>query len=154
VCHETGLAPHGRVTIRANPMTRSAAVLLLIAGLLAAGCADRLPDQDRRITVTPVSAKLPAENLWKDYRADRAAADRKYWGKVVEVTGRVTGTTTTPGAAAVMFAQEETAGVQANLLDDQTTPILAAAVVGQRLTLKCFCAGLDGNVVLKSCVRP
>lgn len=136
-------------------MRRAAIVLpllLLVFGPLAAGCADELPDQDRRITVTPVSAKLPAENLWKEYQADRAAADRKYWGKVVEITGKVTGTTTSPAPGAVMFGQEDAAGVQANLLDDQATEILAAAVVGRRLTLKCFCAGLTGNVVLKSCV--
>jgi tRNA_anti-like len=136
-------------------MTRNAILLpllLLAFGPFLTGCADQLPDQDRRITVTPVAAKMPAENLWKQYRADRATADRAYWGKVVEINGKVTGTTRKP--AAVMFGQEDAAGIQANLLDDQASQVLATAAVGQRITLKCFCAGMTDNVVLKSCVLP
>jgi undecaprenyl pyrophosphate phosphatase UppP len=32
--------------------------------------------------------------------------------------------------------------------------ILASAVVGERVTLRCFCAGLSGSVILTSCIRP
>jgi len=133
---------------------RFTAGLVLLAALFATGrCADKLPEQDRRITQATPVAKLPVEFLWSDYQADRRAADRKYWGKAVDVSGKVTGV----GADAprrVLFDVAPPHGVEARLLDDQATAILAAAAVGERLTLRCFCAGLDGNVVLTSCIRP
>jgi len=127
----------------------------LAAGLLlaTAGCVDRLPDQDRRITVTPPAFKLSAEYLWKEYKANQADADRKYWGKALAVTGVVT-RLGDDGAGRIVFEQESPLGVEANLLDDQAKDILAEAKPGERLTLKCYCAGLSTNVVLKSCVRP
>jgi hypothetical protein len=53
----------------------------------------------------------------------------------------------------VFFAQAEPYGVRANLLDDEAAAIIAEAQSGARIRLKCFCEGLDGNVVLKSCIR-
>jgi hypothetical protein len=46
------------------------------------------------------------------------------------------------------------AGVQANLLEERARGVLADATAGQRITLRCFCEGLQTNVVLKSCIRP
>ena len=45
-------------------------------------------------------------------------------------------------------------GVRANLLDEQAPAILAKTKEDPRVTLKCYCEGLDGNLILKSCVRP
>ena len=129
-------------------ITLSAAALL---GCVA--CVDRLPDQDRRITVTPAVAKLMAEDLWKDFQQDAGAARAKYWGKAVEVSGKATRADIENGSSYVFFAQAEPYGVRANLLDDQAAGIVADVQSGSRLRLKCFCEGLDGNVVLKSCIR-
>jgi hypothetical protein len=129
---------------------RALGVWLLIA---AAGCVDRLPDQDRRITVTPAAFKLSAEFLWKEYKGNQTEADRKYWGKALAVTGVVT-RLGDDGAARIVFEQESPLGVEANLLEDQAKDILAEAKPGERLTLKCYCSGLSTNVILKSCVRP
>lgn len=134
----------------ARPRTRALAAWLLLA---TAGCVDRLPDQDRRITVTPPAFKLSAEYLWKEYKASQADADRKYWGKAMSVTGVVT-RVGDGSLARIVFEQESPLGVEANLLDDQAKDILAEAKPGERLTLKCYCSGLSTNVVLKSCVRP
>jgi hypothetical protein len=43
--------------------------------------------------------------------------------------------------------------VRANLLDEDAAAIVKEVSAGQRVRLKCFCAGLDGHVVLKSCVK-
>ncbi len=120
----------------------------------AAACADRLPDQDRRILAAPPQAKLSTDILWSDYQADRGAADRRYRGKVVEVSGKVSSVSQDP--ARIVFLQQEQppAGVEARLLDDRAAATLAAASVGQRLTLRCFCEGVATNVVLKSCIKP
>jgi hypothetical protein len=120
---------------------------------LAAACERTLPEQDRRITVTPAIAKLPAEDLWKEYHDDAKAADRKYWGKAVEVSGKVNVIVGDPTAPkAVRFFVDHENGIEAFVLDDQAGQVLKTATVGQHLRLKCFCAGLDTNVVLRSCI--
>lgn len=126
--------------------------MVLTVGLAA--CVDSLPAQDRRIiTAVPVE-KLSADILWQEYQADAAAADAKYWGHAVEVTGRVTAADSDTVQTYVLFGQDGDIGVRADALDDRAADIVAAARVGERLTLKCFCAGLDGHVRLKSCVLP
>jgi hypothetical protein len=130
------------------------AILLGSLAIAAAGCADTLPDQDLRITVAVPVAKLPAEDLWKEYQADSEAADAAYWGKAIEVSGTVTHLDAEPAERYILLGQSDQFGVRANLLDDTADEILAATKEGDRLRLKCFCAGLDGHVILKSCVRP
>jgi hypothetical protein len=137
---------------------RHRARLAFIAGTLSvsAACMDRLPDQDLRIlSATPV-ARLSADILWTEYAADSTAADRAYWSKPIVVTGTVTstGAADVPTDEYVLFGQTETFGVRANLLEEQAEAILAEASPGERLTLKCFCEGLSGHVMLKSCVKP
>jgi hypothetical protein len=129
--------------------------LILSCLIGAAACVRTLPDQDRRITVTPAIAKLPAEDLWKEYHDSRDAADKKYWGKAIEVSGRVTSVASDPSAPrTVKFVVAGDAGIQAYLLDDEAAEIIQAAAVGQHFRLKCFCAGLSGDVILRSCIRP
>ena len=53
-----------------------------------------------------------------------------------------------------MFELAEGPAVEARLLDDQADAILEAAVVGEKVTLRCYCAGLSGHVVLTSCIKP
>ncbi len=140
-------------------MRRQTLVAVVMIGLVAGACADRLPDQDRRILTSAPAAKLSTDLLWKDYAADKQAADRKYWGQVVEVTGTVASVVKDGPAPHVLFSQPaakttSAPGIEARPLDDQATMTLAAATPGQRLTLRCFCEGLEGNVVLKSCILP
>lgn len=130
---------------------RIALVLLAVAAV--AGCQRTLPEQDRRITVTPSVAKIPAEDLWKEYRDDAKTADRKYWGKAIEVSGKVSTVLGDPASpVAVRFLIEHDNGIEAFVLDDQAATVLKTASVGQRLRLKCFCAGFAGDVILKSCI--
>jgi hypothetical protein len=120
---------------------------------VASGCADTLPDQDLRILAAVPVQKLSADILWEEYQSDADAANARYWGKAIEVTGVVTAADSDGIDAYVLFGQTEAFGVRANALDDQASELVAAAKVGERLTVKCFCAGLDGHVVLKSCVH-
>jgi hypothetical protein len=133
---------------------RSTALLGLF---LLSGCVNTLPDQDLRIRVTPIVAKMPAEFLWKEYQADAREADRKYWGKAIEISGKAAQSdsqdTGGPSKSYLLFRQSDTFGVRANLLDEDAAEIVKEAAGGQRVRLKCFCAGLDGHVILKSCVK-
>jgi hypothetical protein len=129
----------------------------LVGLALVTGCVDTLPDQDLRIRATPIVAKMPADFLWKEYQADAREADRKYWGKAIEISAKATQAdsqdTGGPSKSYLIFIQSESFGVRANLLDEDAADILKAAGAGERLRLKCFCAGMDGHVILKSCVK-
>jgi hypothetical protein len=129
-------------------------LFVALVGALA-GCSRTLPDQDRRITVTTAIAKIPAEDLWKEYKTDAKAADKKYWGHALEVSGKVSTVLGEPAAPqAVRFVVEGDLGVKAFVLDDVAAEVIKRVSVGQHLRLKCFCAGLDGDVVLRSCIQP
>ena len=135
--------------------TRLSIATRVVLGLSMAGCADRLPEQDLRILQAVPVAKLSTEILWTEYQADKRAADRKYWGNALDVSGRIS-TVAQPPAAKVIFLPkpESTAGIEARLLDERAAAILSDASAGQRITLRCFCEGLATNVVLKSCIKP
>ena len=121
--------------------------------LLCAGCMSQLPDQDLRIRQAVPVAKMSPSDLWRDYQENREAANTKYWGKAIDVSGKVTGIEQPPsGMPAVVFAQGEKNAVRANLLGDDAAAILKVAAIGQRVSLRCFCDGLKGDVILKSCV--
>ena len=125
--------------------------------VLLSACVDKLPPEDRRITIVQPLAKLSASDLWDDYQKDNAAANRRYFGEAVEVSGKVTGIDQSgKGSAVVMFGQTETLGIRAILLGDQEADILKTAKVNERLTLRCFVEGriLEGHVGLRSCIRP
>ena len=131
--------------------------LVTLALLIAtAGCARTLPDQDRRIVSTAPDARVSADILWKDFQTSRSDAARKYHGAALVVSGNVTAIYQSVIASSIFFGQSGDRGISAHLLDDSAMDVVKAATQGQRLTLKCFCEGLDetGNVVLKSCVKP
>ena len=99
--------------------------------------------------------KLPTELLWKAFQTNADQARRAYFGKVVEVTGSATRLgDDVPTDRYVFFAQSGEFGIRANLLDEQAGEILAKTKEDPRVTLKCYCEGMDGNLILKSCVRP
>ena len=123
--------------------------------LTSAACVNRLPDQDLRIVGAAPDAKLSVELLWKEFQSNPAAARSRYFGKVVEITGSATRVgDDVPTDRYVLFAQSGELGVRANLLDEQAAEILAKTKEDPRVTLKCYCEGIDGNLILKSCVRP
>jgi hypothetical protein len=128
----------------------AAAVALAIG---VAGCAKTLPEQDRRILEATPAAKLSTDDIWKDYQQNRADADARYWGRAVEVSGKVL--SVVKDRKELLFGEAaDSPHVRASLLDDQAEAILGTAAEGQRIRLKCFCAGVDQVVILKSCVKP
>jgi hypothetical protein len=137
---------------RVRPVAAKALSCLALGAMV--NCVDRLPDQDLRIqAATPVS-KLSADILWKEYATDRSAADAAYHGEAVVVTGTVSNAGTAMTDRFVLFGQDKELGVRAQLLDEQADQILDRATKETRLTLKCFCQGLDSHVILKSCIVP
>jgi tRNA_anti-like len=129
--------------------------LWLAVPALVVACVDRLPDQDLRILGATPDTKLSVGQLWKEYQTGAEQARRAYFGKIVEITGSATRVgDDVPTDRYLFFGQDGEFGVRANLLDEQAPAILAQTREDPRVTLKCYCEGLDGNLILKSCVRP
>jgi hypothetical protein len=129
----------------------------LVSLLAVASCANHLPDQDLRILTAQPAAKLSASDLWKDFQADASAAKSRYFGSAIDISDAPTAIEpNAPSGSRMIFLQAGERGVVARLLDDRATVTLADAKAGARLTLRCFCEGLDDNkdVLLKSCIRP
>jgi len=123
------------------------------AAVVAAACVDRLPEQDRRIIDAAPAAKLTVEDLARDYQQDLKSADRRYWGKALEVSGVVSRARNDATGAALIFADKNSVPmVEAGLLDDQAKGLLASTA-GSRVILRCYCAGRPAAaVVLTSCI--
>lgn len=137
-------------------LRRATMRLGIVVFVATAACVDRLPDQDLRIlSATPIE-RLSATLLQEDFQKDRPAAERKYAGKAVAVTGTAVEIGSgDPGQRFLVFGHpDKKPAARANLLDDQAAAVLAAARENPRLTLKCFCEGLADVVILKSCVQP
>ncbi|MEO8482267.1 MAG: hypothetical protein ABI634_08665 [Acidobacteriota bacterium] len=130
-----------------------ASALALACLLATAACVNSLPAQDRRILDAVPVAKLTVEDLSRDYQQDRKTADRRYWGKAIEVSGVVSSTRDEPISAALIFADKSGVPlVEANLLEDGAKALLASTADSRRVMLRCYCDGLAGRVVLKSCI--
>lgn len=129
---------------------------LLCVVIGAAACANHIPDQDLRILTANPSAKLPSDDLWSDFQKDPAGARTRYFGKAIDISGRVVSIDADPAKpAAIFFGKPGEPGVRARLLDERAADIIKEAVVGARISLRCFCEGIDDrrDVLLKSCIR-
>jgi len=139
------------------PRMRLSLALVVTVSLLAAACAEHLPDQDLRILQTPPAAKLSADDLWKDFQKDPAAARRQYFGQAIDVSAKITSFEANPAKMPyIFFGQDGAPGVRARLLDEKAAEIIKDAKPGERITLRCFCEGLNDkqDVLLKSCIKP
>jgi tRNA_anti-like len=137
---------------------RKQRVLSCLFLALSSACVTQLPEQDMRILeVKNVSAKLTAADLWKDFQQNAASAKSTYFGKAIDVSDKPTALEpdATKGQQ-IYFGQTNEHGVRARLLDSRAAEILKEAKVGARITLRCYCEGLDDkqDVILKSCIRP
>ena len=127
--------------------------LLLALVVVSTACAPSVSDHDNRIFAAPAAVKLSARDLAAAYAADRAGADDRYRGRVIEISGVVRNLQ--PGATVLTLAAgDEGQMVEASLHADAAAAVLVTLTDGQRATLKCFCEGFDRRVRLKSCVAP
>jgi len=139
-------------------MRRLAVCAGIVAAMaLAVACADHLPDEDLRILSAPSGAKLSTDDLWKDFQKDPAAARKQYFGVAVDVSGKILSIDVAAGKpATILFSPADQHGVRARLLEERAAAIIKDAPVFTRITLRCFCEGMDAqqNVLLKSCIKP
>jgi len=132
--------------------------LLLIGGLLAiigAGAGFYLYNKPHQnIRSAEADFRMTAAELFSEYEADEAAANGKYLGKVIEVTGVVQEsgsdeegkTSITLEGGGMMF------GVICKL-DDFSEAKRTEFAEGEQVTFKGECTGMLMDVVLVRCVE-
>ena len=126
------------------------AIMIIVASGFA--CGPAVSDHDNRIFATPASVKLSAADLSTAYASDAGAADGRYRGRVLEISGVID--KVNPGGAVMLAGGEKGPLVAASLHEDVAAEMIKTLAEHQRVTIKCFCEGLDQQVRLKSCVAP
>ena|SRR5687767_6715681 len=131
-------------------MTRLVTGLILVTSAMA--CGPAVSDHDNRIFATPASIKLSAADLSAAYASDAGTADGRYRGRVLEISGVID--KVNPSGAVMLAGGEKGPPVEASLHEDVAAEMIKTMAERQRVTIKCFCEGLDQQVRLKSCVAP
>jgi hypothetical protein len=98
-----------------------------------------------------VSLSIPADSLYRQYQADEHAADQKYMGKVIEVTGRISEIQHN-GASEIwiLSTQQGGGGINCELFPGAKTGTPPKA--GDLVTVKGRCTGFLMDVNLADCV--
>lgn len=92
---------------------------------------------------------ITAEALYQAYDTDEQAADSRYLGNALEVTGTVTDTEINQDGQLVVFL--DTGNPSGNIVC--TFPESPGDIpAGQQITVKGFCAGMLADVMLTDCI--
>jgi hypothetical protein len=85
------------------------------------------------------------------YASNAGDADDRYRGRVLEVSG-VIAKLESGRSTFMLTGAEKGPVVEASLHEDVAVEMLKTLAEAQRVTIKCFCEGLNQHVRLKSCV--
>jgi hypothetical protein len=126
-------------------------VILLVFGILAVGSLDTDTDTQKVSTQTP-SYTLSAHQLYSDYNSNEVAADSKYKGEVVIVTGTIQdiGKDIMDNAYIVIGGGGFLDGVQCTFTSGQQSSV-ASLSKGQKVKVKGEVSGKMGNVLVNKC---
>ena len=106
----------------------------------------------RKVQAETPAANVSAAQLFADYKANEIAADEKYKGKTLAVSGTVEniGKDITDDMYITLKTSDFIMSVQA-YFPDELKSRLASMQKGAAVTVKCRCDGKFGNVLLKGC---
>lgn len=103
----------------------------------------------------PAAIEVTADELIQAYEANEVAADAKYEGKILNVTGVVDNVgkdiVDTPYVVLTSGGEWEVWGVQC-MFDKEHEPELAQLAVGQTVTVQGRCSGYLINVLVRDCI--
>ena len=109
-------------------------------------------DESTKITLdTKPSLKVSAVKLYNDYNANEIAADEKYKGKIIEVTGiiRDIGNDIMDNAYITLVGDQYFGDIQCYFSEKSVVVSLSK---GKRITVMGSCSGLMMNVHLNDCI--
>lgn len=105
------------------------------------------------VELETINFKLKADQLYGEYSANEVAADMKYRGQVIEVSGPIQdiGKDILDNAYIVIGGEGFLDGVQCTFLSNQQLSV-AKLSKGQHVTVKGEVAGKMGNVLVNKCI--
>lgn len=131
---------------------------LLLAGLVLAiaggGIAYYMWNKPHQnIAKTKPAHTLAAASLVEAYQADEAAANDRFLGQVIEVSGEITKVSVNAdGSSQIMLKSNDLiASVTGNLQESETAQV-EKLKAGDQVTIKGECTGMLMDVVLERCV--
>ena len=125
--------------------------LFIIIGF---GSLDEFENLEQSPKVTPnsnPSVIITASKLYKEYNANEIAADEKYKGKIIEVTGviRDIGNDIMDNAYITLVGDEYFGDIQCYFNEKS---VVAKLSKGKRITVIGSCSGLMMNVQINNCI--
>ena len=125
--------------------------LFIIIGF---GSLDEFENLEQSPKVTPnsnPSVIITASKLYKEYNANEIAADEKYKGKIIEVTGviRDIGNDIMDNAYITLVGDEYFGDIQCYFNEKS---VVAKLSKGKRITVIGSCSGLMINVQINNCI--
>lgn len=126
-------------------------VVLVLLGILAVGSTDTDTDTQKVQSQAP-NYTISADQLYSDYNSNEVAADAKYKGKVVIVSGRIQdiGKDIVDDAYIIIGGEGFLDRVQCMFTKGQQSSV-ASLSKGQHVRVKGEVAGKMGNVLVNKC---
>ena len=132
---------------------RKALLALLIIGIVGVGVGYYQWNKPKEnMTTSKAEATIGAAQLLTEYNANEEAANAKYLGKTIAVSGQVKETTKEDGTVKVMLETGQDFGVYCTL-DSLASHPRSDFPAGETITLKGKCDGLNLDVQLSRCVE-
>ena len=122
--------------------------------IIAFGSLDEFENLEQSPKVTPdsnPSVIITASKLYKEYNSNEIAADEKYKGKIIEVTGviRDIGNDIMDNAYITLVGNEYFGDIQCYFNEKS---VVAKLSKGKRITVIGSCSGLMMNVQINNCI--
>ena len=122
--------------------------------IIAFGSLDEFENLEQSPKVTPnsnPSVIITASKLYKEYNANEIAADEKYKGKIIEITGviRDIGNDIMDNAYITLVGDEYFGDIQCYFNEKS---VVAKLSKGKRITVIGSCSGLMINVQINNCI--
>ncbi len=123
---------------------------LLCLLCLAVGCLViyRLYNKPHRSAATETAVMLTAAQLADEYGKDEPAANKKYLGNAVQVSGTVSEVSVNQqNKPVVVLSGSDMSGVQCTMQEEK-----AGIKKGDHISIKGFCSGFLADVILDRCI--
>ena len=134
-----------------SPHVASASIVLAFV-LLASGSTEAQEAIEEDISDSAPTVTVTASTLFSDYDSNEVAADDKYKGKILNVSGTIDdiGKDITDTMYVTLKTANPILNVQCFFADDHKSQV-ANASKGQQVTIKGKCDGKFGNVLIRGC---
>src|SRR5687768_16067534 len=128
-------------------MKRTILIIILAAVVIGGFIAYRIYNKPHRDVTTEKALELKADDLYKDYVADEAAANSKYLNKAIEVSGEISDIQTNQDGGKVVYLKTSDPFYGVNCTFKQDPGELQK---GKQIKFKGICTGYitGGDVVL------